>query len=95
MPVSVKPKVDELLPAVRRMLASNALKPATIAESLGVDMPITRAVCNVLFEGTSPRDAVEALLGFSINLERVRHFPNHEFIKTRPGLARQARRQDP
>jgi len=27
-----------------------------------VDMPITRAVCSVLFRGTSPRDVVQQLL---------------------------------
>jgi glycerol-3-phosphate dehydrogenase (NAD(P)+) len=32
------------------------------ARSLGVDMPITRAVCGVLFEGLSARAAVEQLL---------------------------------
>jgi glycerol-3-phosphate dehydrogenase (NAD(P)+) len=32
------------------------------ARSLGVDMPITRAVCAVLFEGLSARAAVEQLL---------------------------------
>ncbi|MSQ19563.1 MAG: NAD(P)-dependent glycerol-3-phosphate dehydrogenase [Betaproteobacteria bacterium] len=35
---------------------------AHAAQSLGVDMPITRAVCAVLFENMSPRDAVEQLL---------------------------------
>lgn len=34
-----------------------------IAERLGVDMPISRAVCAVLFDGVSPRLAVEELLG--------------------------------
>lgn len=32
------------------------------AESVGIDMPITRAVCDVLFRGVAPRDAVEQLL---------------------------------
>ena len=34
----------------------------TFAAGLGVDMPITRAVCSVLFRGVPPRDAVGALL---------------------------------
>ena len=34
----------------------------SFAESLGVDMPITRAVCGVLFRGVSPREAVGQLL---------------------------------
>ncbi|MCE5181286.1 MAG: NAD(P)-dependent glycerol-3-phosphate dehydrogenase [Betaproteobacteria bacterium] len=33
-----------------------------LAESLNVEMPITRAVCQVLFEGMPPGRAVEALL---------------------------------
>ena len=32
------------------------------ARELDVDMPITRAVCTVLFRGVSPREAVEQLL---------------------------------
>lgn len=34
----------------------------TLAAKKGVEMPITRAVCAVLFRGTSPRDAVQQLL---------------------------------
>lgn len=33
-----------------------------IAQAHGVDVPITQAVCGVLFEGVAPRDAVNALL---------------------------------
>ena len=33
-----------------------------IANAHGIDMPITQAVCAVLFEGVAPRDAVSALL---------------------------------
>jgi glycerol-3-phosphate dehydrogenase (NAD(P)+) len=33
------------------------------ARELGIDMPITREVCAVLFEGRAPADAVEQLLG--------------------------------
>ena len=40
--------------------------PAPAIEALAaekrVDMPITRAVCAVLFRGTPPRDAVQELL---------------------------------
>jgi glycerol-3-phosphate dehydrogenase (NAD(P)+) len=34
-----------------------------LARELAVDMPITREVCAVLFEGRAPTDAVEQLLG--------------------------------
>ncbi|KMZ12369.1 Glycerol-3-phosphate dehydrogenase [NAD(P)+] [Candidatus Burkholderia humilis] len=33
-----------------------------LAQSRGIDMPITHAVCRVLFDGVTPRDAVQALL---------------------------------
>jgi glycerol-3-phosphate dehydrogenase (NAD(P)+) len=33
-----------------------------ISRAHGVDMPITQAVCSVLFDGVAPRDAVSALL---------------------------------
>jgi glycerol-3-phosphate dehydrogenase (NAD(P)+) len=33
-----------------------------IARAHSIDMPITEAVCAVLFEGVAPRDAVSALL---------------------------------
>jgi glycerol-3-phosphate dehydrogenase (NAD(P)+) len=33
-----------------------------IAREHGIEMPITQAVCAVLFDGVAPRDAVSALL---------------------------------
>ena len=33
-----------------------------LAEFHGIEMPITHAVCRVLFENVAPRDAVHALL---------------------------------
>ncbi len=33
-----------------------------IADSRGIDMPITRAVCDVLYRGMRPKDAVQSLL---------------------------------
>jgi len=33
-----------------------------LAQAHGIEMPITQAVCAVLFEGVAPRDAVSALL---------------------------------
>ena len=35
----------------------------TLAEKLGVEMPITRGLQSILYEGVAPRAAVEALLG--------------------------------
>ena len=39
-----------------------ARETLALAQQHGVDMPITRAVCAVLFEGAKPRDAVASLL---------------------------------
>ena len=39
-----------------------ARETLALAQKHGVDMPITRAVCAVLFEGAKPRDAVASLL---------------------------------
>ena len=41
---------------------SSARAARDLARRHGVDMPITEAVCAVLFEGLAPRSAVEALL---------------------------------
>ena len=39
------------------------------ARALGVDMPITEAVCQVLFEGVSPLNAVTQLLAREATIE--------------------------
>lgn len=40
-----------------------AREVAHLAEKCGVEMPITAAVCKVLYHGISPQDAVEELMG--------------------------------
>lgn len=42
-----------------------------LAESMGVDMPITRAVRSVLFDGLSPPEAIRALMARPSKAERV------------------------
>ncbi len=42
-----------------------------IAQAHGVDMPITQAVCSVLFDGVAPRAAVDALLRRDARAETV------------------------
>ena len=42
----------------------------SLAAEKGVDMPITRAVCGVLFRGASPREAAQALLARDPREER-------------------------
>lgn len=53
--------VAEGVPTAREVLAQ--------AERLGIDMPITRAICHLLFENISPRDVVAELMGRAPKME--------------------------
>lgn len=57
-------RLDAILAALGHVAEGvpTAQSVAQVATGLGVDMPITRAVCAVLFEGVAPRDAVNDLL---------------------------------
>lgn len=48
---------------------TTAREVATLAGELGVDMPISRAVCQMLFEGLPAGEAVDALLNREIKAE--------------------------
>ncbi|HWR78238.1 MAG TPA: NAD(P)H-dependent glycerol-3-phosphate dehydrogenase [Thiobacillus sp.] len=48
---------------------TTAREVAALAEELGVDMPITRAVCQMLFEGLPAAQAVDTLLNREIKAE--------------------------
>jgi glycerol-3-phosphate dehydrogenase (NAD(P)+) len=48
---------------------TTAREVAALASEMGVDMPITRAVCQTLFEGLPARDAVDTLLNREIKAE--------------------------
>lgn len=48
---------------------TTAREVAALAVELGVDMPITRAVCQILFEGLPAAQAVDALLNREIKAE--------------------------
>ncbi|RKP49247.1 NAD(P)H-dependent glycerol-3-phosphate dehydrogenase [Trinickia fusca] len=56
--------LDEILAALGHVAEGVRCARAVlaIAEAQGVEMPITAAVCAVLFDGVAPRDAVDALL---------------------------------
>lgn len=57
-------RLDEILRELGHV-AEGVLTAAAVekrAMQLGIEMPITRSVCAVLFGGVSPRDAVEQLL---------------------------------
>jgi glycerol-3-phosphate dehydrogenase (NAD(P)+) len=57
-------KLDDILRELGHVAEGvhTARELETFAAGLGVDMPITRAVCGVLFRGVSPREAVGQLL---------------------------------
>ena len=48
----------------------SALAVESLAAEKGIEMPITRAVCGVLFRGASPREAAQALLARDPREER-------------------------
>lgn len=56
--------LDEILAALGHVAEGVRCARAVLglAHSCGIEMPITHAVCHVLFEGVTPRDAVQALL---------------------------------
>ena len=57
-------KLDDVLGSLGHVAEGvyTARETLALAQKHGVDMPITRAVCAVLFEGAKPRDAVAELL---------------------------------
>ena len=56
--------LDEILAALCHVAEGVRCARAVLglAQSRGIEMPITQAVCRVLFENVAPRDAVQALL---------------------------------
>ncbi|SPB17422.1 NAD(P)H-dependent glycerol-3-phosphate dehydrogenase [Caballeronia novacaledonica] len=56
--------LDEILAALGHVAEGVRCARAVLglAHSRGIEMPITQAVCRVLFENVAPRDAVQALL---------------------------------
>ena len=57
-------KLDDVLGSLGHVAEGvyTARETLALAQKHGVDMPVTRAVCAVLFEGAKPRDAVASLL---------------------------------
>ncbi len=57
-------KLDDVLRSLGHVAEGvyTARETLALAQKYGVDMPVTRAVCAVLFEGAKPRDAVASLL---------------------------------
>jgi glycerol-3-phosphate dehydrogenase (NAD(P)+) len=51
---------DEIQQVVEGVMAAEAVKE--VADELGIEMPICQQVYQILYEGTSPREAVQALM---------------------------------
>jgi glycerol-3-phosphate dehydrogenase (NAD(P)+) len=52
--------------------ANTSLAGAALGERLGIELPITRQVCEVLFRGKSPQDGVAELMGRELKSEQWR-----------------------
>jgi glycerol-3-phosphate dehydrogenase (NAD(P)+) len=52
---------------VEGVLAARAVKE--VADDLGIEMPICQQIYRILYEGVSPRAAVEALMGRELKPE--------------------------
>ncbi len=49
---------------------NTALAAARLADLHGIDMPITRQVAAILFDGASPRESIQQLMGRTLKAER-------------------------
>jgi glycerol-3-phosphate dehydrogenase (NAD(P)+) len=59
---------DEIQQVVEGVLAAEAVKE--VADKLGIEMPICHQVYSILYEGTSPRTAVETLMRRQLKSEK-------------------------
>ncbi len=62
---------DEIQQVVEGVKAAKAVHE--VAEELGIEMPIVNQVYRILYEGVSPRDAVEALMRRELKPESEQH----------------------
>jgi glycerol-3-phosphate dehydrogenase (NAD(P)+) len=58
---------EEIQQVVEGVMAAEAVKE--VADELGIEMPICQQVYQILYEGTSPREAVQALMGRELKSE--------------------------
>ena len=65
--MSIEEAKEEIQQVVEGVLAAEAVKE--VADELGIEMPICQQVYQILYEGTSPREAVEALMGRALKSE--------------------------
>jgi len=60
---------EEIQQVVEGVLAAEAVKE--VADELGVEMPICQQVYQILYEGTSPREAVQSLMSRELKPENL------------------------
>lgn len=65
--MSIDEAKQEIQQVVEGVLAAEAVKE--VADELGIEMPICQQVYQILYAGTSPRKAVEALMGRELKSE--------------------------
>jgi glycerol-3-phosphate dehydrogenase (NAD(P)+) len=65
--MSIEEAKTEIQQVVEGVLAAEAVKE--VADGLGIEMPICQQVYQILYEGTTPRKAVEALMGRTLKSE--------------------------
>jgi glycerol-3-phosphate dehydrogenase (NAD(P)+) len=64
---TVEEAQEEIQQVVEGVLAARAVKE--VADDLGIEMPICQQIYRILYEGVSPRAAVEALMGRELKPE--------------------------
>lgn len=64
---SITEAQDDIQQVVEGVVAAKAVHQ--VADSLGVEMPISRQIYRILYEGAPPRDAVRALMGRALKQE--------------------------
>ncbi len=65
---SIEEAQEEIQQVVEGVLAARAVKD--VADELGVEMPICHQIYRILYEGASPREAVEALMSRELKSEK-------------------------
>jgi len=69
--MSIDEAKQEIQQVVEGVLAAEAVKE--VADELGIEMPICQQVYQILYEGTSPREAVGALMNRELKSENDDH----------------------
>ncbi len=69
--MTIEEAQEEIQQVVEGVLAAEAVKE--VADKLNIEMPICQQVYGILYEGTSPRAAVETLMRRQLKSEKERH----------------------